>query len=336
MLNDDDDDDGGGCGWWGRVIFGVIAVGARAFFSSAPTHLAVVDDAPHVLPVGGDAHVGQYVGHVGRARELEVRALPDGAVVHVGRQAVDVHLEVGRHLDEIVQALKVGQRWILADAAQRWIITDAAQRGRLRVTVHRFLFDGEIRGLGNGGQRGRRRRRVRGFSLDQQVIVLHQVPGEQIGRRLIVQVVVLLVVELLVHLSGGHERCGRTGTEQHGVGVGAVLVAVIVVYVGQHRDRGRCVERRVEQLDFERLDDVEAARQRRVVVERGALRRVWRVTRRAGRHLGVYRGGHTHFGRILGTVALSRINREMILEPIRVHRAHPVHLYDAVAPDERL
>jgi len=158
----------------------------------------------------------------------------------------------------------------------------------------------------------------------------------------VVVLVVVLLVELLVYLSSGHERCGRTGTEQHGVGVGgnavvvAVIIAVIVIYVSQHRNRSRGVERRVEQLDFERLDDVKAASQRRVVVECGALRRVWRVACRAGRHLGVYRGGHAHFGYILGTIALRRIDREVILEPIRVHRAHPVHLYDAVAPDERL
>jgi len=108
----------------------------------------------------------------------------------------------------------------------------------------------------------------------------------------VVVLLVVMLVELLVYLSGGHERRGRTGTEQHCVGVGsaAVVVAVlvvIVVYVGQHCDGGRCVER-VEQLYFERrLDDVEAC-QRRLVVERGALRRVWRVARRAGRHLGVY------------------------------------------------
>jgi len=43
----------------------------------------------------------------------------------------------------------------------------------------------------------------------------------------------VVLMELLVYLSGGHEQRGRIGTEQHCAGVGGatVVVAVFVVIV---------------------------------------------------------------------------------------------------------
>jgi len=279
--------------------------------------------------------VRQDVGHVARARELvdQVRG-----VAIVGRQAVvDVqygHGRVGLHLDEVVEGLEVGQRRVLADAAQG---------GRLRLAVHRLLFDDRV---------VRRRRRL--FRLDQQVVVLHQTPGQQFGaghrgRR---------TLQLLVHLVVGHERRGRARAEQH-----VVSVFVVVQHLGGHagasgrqqRDRGRRVQR-VDHLDLERLRHVEHGRrggrarrrrgQRRLVVERCALRRVGRFACRAGRHLSVDGRGHAHLGATAAAagdgggggataaLGLGRVDGEMILEPVRVHRAHPVHLDDAVAADD--
>jgi len=114
-------------------------------------------------------------------------------------------------------------------------------------------------------------RRLR-FRFHQQV-VLHQITSDQQ-----VRIAARGRVQLLVHLLVGHERRGRARAKQH-----AARGVVVVVVVGQqiaghraqtgagrqHRDRGRRVQR-VDHLDFERFD-VET-RQRRVVIERGALR----------------------------------------------------------------
>uniref|UniRef100_A0A2S2Q1P0 Uncharacterized protein n=1 Tax=Sipha flava TaxID=143950 RepID=A0A2S2Q1P0_9HEMI len=318
----------GGC----NVLVKTSLLGAAAAVGSL--RLIVVEPAERTVfaPVGGHAHVGQYVGHVGRARELEVRALPNVHVVQIGGQRFDVHHLQLVDLDQVDQVVDVVQQ------GRRVGTFAAAERGRLGrlAAVHGLAFH-EVR----RGRAGRER-----LGLDQQMVVFHEAARDQVdgGRGMLVQ--------LLVHLVVGHERHGRPGAEQH---AGAAAVAVVVVFVvhqvvgghgaetgagRQYRDRGRRVQR-VQQFEFQRLD-VEA--RGRLVVESRALRRVGQVARRAGRHLGVNgRGHHAHVRggsddalcRRGTGAALGRVDGEVVFESVRVHRAQSVHLYDAVAADER-